>query len=120
MREKISVVIRIETSLGVASWGLWMNSITMYWILSLSSVQELRDDRETIDLLQMTHKMVSKIILLAKGRELQIDNSLTHQQAYLNPSVMKLILFLISSAMPLNSVPNGLEFKLEREEEKFL
>lgn len=77
-------------------------------ILSLSSVQELRDDREKIDLHQMTQTQVKDYDLIAKERGLQIDNSLIHQQAYLNPSVMKLILSnLISNAIKY-SVPGGL------------
>lgn len=88
-------------------------------ILSLSSVQELRDDREQIDLHQMTQSLVKDYALLAKDRELQIDNSLTHQQAYLNPSVMKLILSnLISNAIK-HSVPGGW-FKLAKEKENSL
>jgi len=89
-------------------------------ILSLSSVQELRDDREQIDLYQMTQSLVKDYALLAKDRELQIDNSLTHQQAYLNPSVMKLILSnLISNAIK-HSVPGGLVRIGEREGELFI
>ncbi len=89
-------------------------------ILSLSSVQELRDDREEIDLLQMTQSLVKDYALLAKERELQIDNSLTHQKAYLNPSVMKLILSnLISNAIK-HSVPGGLVRIGEREGELFI
>ena len=89
-------------------------------ILSLSSVQELRDDREQIDLHQMTQSLVKDYALLAKERELQIDNSLTHQQAYLNPSVMKLILSnLISNAIK-HSVPGGLVRIGEREGELFI
>ena len=89
-------------------------------ILSLSSVQELRDDREQIDLHQMTQSLVKDYALLAKKRELQIDNSLTHQQAYLNPSVMKLILSnLISNAIK-HSVPGGLVLIGEREGELFI
>ena len=81
-------------------------------ILSLSSVQELRDDREEIDLHQMTQS--------AKKRELQIDNSLTHQQPYLNPSIMKLILSnLIINAIK-HSVSGGLVLIGEREGEFFI
>ena len=89
-------------------------------ILSLSSVQELRDDREQIDLHQMTQSLVKDYALLAKDRELQIDNSLTHQQAYLNPSVMKLILSnLISNAIK-HSTLGGLVRIGEREGELFI
>ncbi len=78
-------------------------------ILSLSSVQELRDDREEIDLHQMTQS--------AKERGLQIDNSLTHQQPYLNPSIMKLILSnLIINAIK-HSVSGGLVLIGERKGE---
>ena len=89
-------------------------------ILSLSSVQELRDDREQIDLHQMTQSLVKDYALLAKERKLQIDNSLNHQQVYLNPSVMKLILSnLISNAIK-HSVPGGLVRIGEREGEFFI
>ena len=89
-------------------------------ILSLSSVQELREEKENIDLLQMTQSLVKDYALLAKERELQIDNSLTHQQAYLNPSVMKLILSnLISNAIKHSSI-GGLVWIGEREGELFI
>ena len=89
-------------------------------ILSLSSVQELRDEKEEVDLLQMTQSLVKDYALLAKERELQVDISLTHQQAYINPSVMKLILSnLISNAIK-HSTPGGLVHIGEREGELFI
>ena len=89
-------------------------------ILSLSSVQELREEKENIDLFQMTQSLVKDYALLAKERELQIDNSLTYQQAYLNPSVMKLILSnLISNAIKHSST-GGLVWIGEREGELFI
>lgn len=89
-------------------------------ILSLSSVQELRDEKEEVDLLQMTQSLVKDYALLAKDRELQVDISLTHQQAYINPSVMKLILSnLISNAIK-HSTPGGLVHIGEREGELFI
>ena len=89
-------------------------------ILSLSSVQELREEKENIDLHQMTQALVRDYALLAKEREIQIDNSLTHQQAYLNPSVMKLILSnLISNAIK-HSTLGGLVRIGEREGELFI
>ena len=89
-------------------------------ILSLSSVQELREEKENIDLVQMTQSLVKDYALLAKERELQVDISLTHQQAYINPSVMKLILSnLISNAIK-HSTPGGLVRIGEREGELFI
>ena len=89
-------------------------------ILSLSSVQELRDEKEEVDLLQMTQSLVNDYALLAKERELQVDISLTRQQAYINPSVMKLILSnLISNAIK-HSTPGGLVHIGEREGELFI
>ncbi len=89
-------------------------------ILSLSSVQELRDEKEEVDLLQMTQSLVKDYALLAKERELQVDISLTRQQAYINPSVMKLILSnLISNAIK-HSTPGGLVRIGEREGELFI
>ncbi|MCY7087070.1 sensor histidine kinase VncS [Streptococcus oralis] len=89
-------------------------------ILSLSSVQELRDEKEEVDLLQMTQSLVKDYALLAKERELQVDISLTHQQAYINPSVMKLILSnLISNAIK-HSTPGGLVRIGEREGELYI
>ena len=89
-------------------------------ILSLSSVQELRDEKEEVDLLQMTQSLVKDYSLLAKERELQVDINLTHQQAYINPSVMKLILSnLISNAIK-HSTSGGLVRIGEREGELFI
>ena len=89
-------------------------------ILSLSSVQELREEKEEVDLLQMTQALVEDYTLLAKERELRIENNLTHQQAYINPSVMKLILSnLISNAIK-HSTLGGLVRIGEREGELFI
>lgn len=89
-------------------------------ILSLSSVQELREEKENIDLLQMTQTLFKDYALLAKERKVQIDISLSHQQAYINPSVMKLILSnLISNAIK-HSTLGGLVCIGEREGELFI
>ena len=89
-------------------------------ILSLSSVQELREEKENIDLLQMTQTLVKDYALLAKERKLHVDISLTYQQTYINPSVMKLILSnLISNAIK-HSTPGGLVRIGEREGELFI
>ena len=116
----MSAVIRIENTIWELPWGLWMSLITTFSrYFPLSSVQELRDDRETIDLLQMTQSLVKDYALLAKERELQIDNSLTHQQAYLNPSVMKLILSNLIR-MPSSTLFRVAWLALEREKGNFL
>lgn len=89
-------------------------------ILSLSSVQEIREEKEEVDLLQMTQTLVKDYALLAKERELHVDISLTHQQAYINPSVMKLILSnLISNAIK-HSTSGDLVRIGEREGELFI
>ena len=120
MKENIGRYRDRDHYLGVALGIVDDLSHHVLQILSLSSVQELRDDRETIDLLQMTQSLVKDYALLAKERELQIDNSLIHQQAYINPSVMKLILSnLISNAIK-HSTTGGLVRIGEREGELFI
>ena len=69
-------------------------------ILTLSSVQELRDEKEEISLLDITKELIQNYSLLAKERKLLVQNQLTNQQAYLNPSALKLILSnLLSNAI---------------------
>ena len=120
MKENIGRYRDRDHYLGVALGIVDDLSHHVLQILSLSSVQELRDEKEEVDLLQMTQSLVKDYALLAKERELQIDNSLTHQQAYINPSVMKLILSnLISNAIK-HSTPGGLVRIGEREGELFI
>ena len=120
MKENVGRYKDRDHYLGVALGIVDDLSLHVLQILSLSSVQELREEKENIDLLQMTQSLVKDYALLAKERELQIDNSLTHQQAYLNPSVMKLILSnLISNAIK-HSVLGGLVLIGEREGELFI
>ncbi|MGX7073314.1 sensor histidine kinase VncS [Falseniella ignava] len=76
-------------------------------ILSLSSVQELRDEKEEIPLLEMTQSLVKDYDLLAKERNILVQNQLTDQQAYINPSVMKLILSNLISNAVKHSVSGG-------------
>lgn len=59
-------------------------------ILSLSSVQELRDKKEVINLFDMTNLLLKDYDLLAKERKISVVNQLTDQQTVLNPSVLKL------------------------------
>ena len=120
MKENIGRYRDRDHYLGVALGIVDDLSHHVLQILSLSSVQELRDEKEEVDLLQMTQSLVKDYALLAKERELQIDNSLTHQQAYINPSVMKLILSnLISNAIK-HSTPGGLVRIGEREGELYI
>ena len=73
-------------------------------ILSLSSVQELRDQKEEITLFDMTQSLLKDYELLAKERQLHLQNTLSKQKVYMNPSVMKLILSnLISNAIKHSS-----------------
>ena len=76
-------------------------------ILSLSSVQELRDKKEKINLLEMTDFLLKDYDLLAKEREISVVNQLTDQQTYLNPSVLKLILSNLISNAVKHSVQRG-------------
>ena len=76
-------------------------------ILSLSSVQELRDKKEKINLLEMTDFLLKDYDLLAKEREISVVNQLTDQQTYLNPSVLKLILSNLISNAVKHSVQGG-------------
>ena len=73
-------------------------------ILSLSSVQELRDQKEEIALFEMTQSLLKDYELLAKEHQLHLQNTLSKQKVYMNPSVMKLILSnLISNAIKHSS-----------------
>ena len=120
MKENIGRYKDRDHYLGVALGIVDDLSHHVLQILSLSSVQELREEKENIDLLQITQTLVKDYALLAKERELQVDISLTHQQAYINPSVMKLILSnLISNAIK-HSTLGGLVRIGEREGELFI
>ena len=120
MKENIGRYKDRDHYLGVALGIVDDLSHHVLQILSLSSVQEIREEKEEVDLLQMTQSLVKDYALLAKERKLHVDISLTHQQAYINPSVMKLILSnLISNAIK-HSTTGGLVRIGEREGELFI
>ncbi|ORO64794.1 sensor histidine kinase VncS [Streptococcus oralis] len=120
MKENIGRYKDRDHYLGVALGIVDDLSHHVLQILSLSSVQEIREEKEEVDLLQMTQTLVKDYALIAKERELHVDISLTHQQAYINPSVMRLILSnLISNAIK-HSTPGGLVRIGEREGELFI
>ncbi|MBZ4284257.1 sensor histidine kinase, partial [Streptococcus pneumoniae] len=66
-----------------------------------------RDKKEEINLLEMTSLLLKDYDLLAKEREISIENHLTNQQTYLNPSVLKLILSNLISNAVKHSVQGG-------------
>jgi len=76
-------------------------------ILSLSSVQELRDKKEVINLFDMTILLLKDYDLLAKERKVSVENQLTDQHVYLNPSVLKLILSNLISNAVKHSIQSG-------------
>ena len=120
MKENIGRYKDRDHYLGVALGIVDDLSHHVLQILSLSSVQEIREEKEEVDLLQMTQSLVKDYALLAKERELHVDIRLTHQQAYINPSVMKLILSnLISNAIK-HSTLGGLVRIGEREGELYI
>ena len=120
MKENIGRYKDRDHYLGVALGIVDDLSHHVLQILSLSSVQEIREEKEEVDLLQMAQSLVKDYALLAKERKLHVDISLTHQQAYINPSVMKLILSnLISNAIK-HSTLGGLVRIGEREGELFI
>lgn len=100
MQENIGRYKDRDRYLAVASEIVDELSHNVLQILTLSSVQELRDEKEEVSLLDITKELIQDYSLLAKERKLLVQNQLTNQQAYLNPSVLKLILSnLLSNAI---------------------
>ena len=107
MQENIGRYKDRDRYLAVASEIVDELSHNVLQILTLSSVQELRDEKEEVSLLAITKELIQDYSLLAKERKLLVQNQLTNQQAYLNPSVLKLILSNILSNAIKHSTQGG-------------
>ena len=104
MKENVGRYKDRDRYLGVALGIVDDLSHHVLQILSLSSVQELRDQKEEIALFEMTQSLLKDYELLAKEHQLHLQNTLSKQKVYMNPSVMKLILSnLISNAIKHSS-----------------
>ena len=85
--ERKSAAIRIETTIWELPWGLWMSSITTFSRYFLSRLYKNYEMIGKNRLPPDDAKSSSRIMpLLAKERELQIDNSL-NQSASLSKSI---------------------------------
>ena len=97
-----------------------MNQIVLE-ILSLSSVQELGDDKEWIQLDDVVNRILTQNQVLVETRSLSIDNYLPATSIFMNLAILKLVLSNIISNAVKHSDKGGLiRIGLENEGRDFV
>ena len=90
-----------------------MNQIVLE-ILSLSSVQELGDDKEWIQLDDVVNRILTQNQVLVENRSLSIDNYLPATSIFMNLAILKLVLSnIISNAVKHSDEGGAVRIGLE-------
>ena len=90
-----------------------MNQIVLE-ILSLSSVQELGDDKEWIQLDDVVNRILTQNQVLVENRSLSIDNYLPATSIFMNLAILKLVLSnIISNAVKHSDEGGAVRIDLE-------
>ena len=97
-----------------------MNQIVLE-ILSLSSVQELGDDKEWIQLDDVVNRILTQNQVLVENRSLSIDNYLPATSIFMNLPILKLVLSnIISNAVKHSDKGGVIRIGLENEGTDFV
>ena len=97
-----------------------MNQIVLE-ILSLSSVQELGDDKEWIQLDDVVNRILTQNQVLVENRSLSIDNYLPATSIFMNLPILKLVLSnIISNAVKHSDKGGVIRIDLENEGTDFV
>ena len=97
-----------------------MNQIVLE-ILSLSSVQELGDDKEWIQLDDVVNRILTQNQVLVENRSLSIDNYLSATSIFMNLPILKLVLSnIISNAVKHSDKGGVIRIGLENEGTDFV
>ena len=97
-----------------------MNQIVLE-ILSLSSVQELGDDKEWIQLDDVVNRILTQNQVLVENRSLSIDNYLPATSIFMNLAILKLVLSnIISNAVKHSDKGGVIRIGLENEGTDFV
>ena len=97
-----------------------MNQIVLE-ILSLSSVQELGDDKEWIQLDDVVNRILTQNQVLVETRSLSIDNYLPATSIFMNLAILKLVLSnIISNAVKHSDEGGVVRIGLENEGTDFV
>ena len=97
-----------------------MNQIVLE-ILSLSSVQELGDDKEWIQLDDVVNRILTQNQVLVENRSLSIDNYLSATSIFMNLPILKLVLSnIISNAVKHSDKGGVVRIGLENEGTDFV